>query len=91
MTQIPLQYFLIVSTIMFFTGIYGFLIWQEPDYDINVGGADIKFRKYQFSCIQQISFPDKLQGHFFSLIVVASRRSRSISYNCHYYKYLQEV
>jgi len=71
MSQVPIQYFLIVSTIMFFIGIYGFLIRRNlitilMSVELILNSVNINFLVFN-----RYLFPDKLQGHFFSLIVVA--------------------
>ena len=44
-TGIPLQYFLVLATIMFFTGFMAFL-HEEPYYHTNVSGTDTKLSEY---------------------------------------------
>jgi NADH-quinone oxidoreductase subunit K len=72
MTQgIPLQYFLIISTLMFFIGVYGFLtrknmitILMSIELILNAVNINfVAFNKYLFN--------NQLQGVFFTLIVIA--------------------
>ena len=68
---VPLSYFLIVSTIMFFIGIYGFLtrknlITMLMSVELILNAVNINFVAFN-----KYLFPDKLQGHFFTLIVIA--------------------
>jgi NADH:ubiquinone oxidoreductase subunit K len=68
---IPLNYFLIISTVMFFTGIYGFLtrrnlITMLMSIELILNAVNINFVAFN-----KYLFPDKLQGHFFTLIVIA--------------------
>jgi NADH:ubiquinone oxidoreductase subunit K len=72
MTQgIPLQYFLIISTLMFFIGVYGFLtrknmitILMSIELILNAVNINfVAFNKYLFN--------NQLQGLFFTLIVIA--------------------
>lgn len=70
-TGIPLNYFLIVSTIMFFVGIYGFLtrknlITMLMSVELILNSVNINFVAFN-----RYLFPDKLNGHFFSLFVIA--------------------
>ena len=68
---IPLHYFLILSTLMFFIGIYGFLtrknlITMLMSIELILNSVNINFVAFN-----RYLFPDKFQGHFFSLIVIA--------------------
>ena len=68
---IPLQYFLIVSTIMFFVGIFGFLtrknlITMLMSVELILNSVNINFVAFN-----RYLYPDKLQGHFFQLFVIA--------------------
>jgi NADH-quinone oxidoreductase subunit K len=68
---IPLQYFLIISTLMFFIGVYGFLtrknmitILMSIELILNAVNINfVAFNKYLFN--------NQLQGLFFTLIVIA--------------------
>jgi NADH:ubiquinone oxidoreductase subunit K len=68
---IPLQYFLMMSTMMFFIGIYGFLtrknlITMLMSIELILNSVNINFvafNKYLYS--------NQLQGFFFSLIIIA--------------------
>ncbi len=68
---VPLSYFLIVSSLMFFIGIYGFLtrknlITMLMSIELILNSVNINFVAFN-----KYLFPDKLQGHFFTLIVIA--------------------
>jgi NADH-quinone oxidoreductase subunit K len=68
---IPLHYFLIISTLMFFIGIYGFLTRKNlitilMSIELILNSVNINFVAFN-----RYLFPDKLQGHFFSLIIIA--------------------
>ena len=69
--DIPIQYFLIVSTIMFFVGICGFLIRHHlitilMSIELILNSVNINFLVFN-----KYLFPNQLQGNFFVLIVVA--------------------
>ena len=69
--NIPLNAFLILSTLMFFIGIYGFLtrrnlITMLMSIELILNSVNINFVAFN-----RYLFPDKLEGHFFSLIVIA--------------------
>jgi NADH:ubiquinone oxidoreductase subunit K len=69
--SIPMKYYLIVSTFMFFTGICGFIIRRNlitllMSVELILNSVNINFLVFN-----RYLFPDRLQGHFFALIVVA--------------------
>jgi NADH:ubiquinone oxidoreductase subunit K len=68
---IPLQYFLVMSTLMFFIGIYGFLtrknlITMLMSIELILNSVNINFVVFN-----RYLYPNQLQGHFFSLIIIA--------------------
>ncbi len=68
---IPMHYFLITSTLMFFIGVCGFLIRRNlitilMSIELILNSVNINFLVFN-----RFLFPDQLQGHFFALIVVA--------------------
>lgn len=68
---IRLEYFLILATLMFFVGIYGFLtrrnlITMLMSVELILNSVNINFVAFN-----RYLYPDKLEGHFFSLIVIA--------------------
>jgi NADH-quinone oxidoreductase subunit K len=69
--NIPLSYFLVVSTLMFFIGIFGFLtrrnlITMLMSVELILNSVNINFVAFN-----RYLFPQQLQGHFFMLIVIA--------------------
>jgi NADH:ubiquinone oxidoreductase subunit K len=69
--SIPMKYYLIVSTFMFFTGVCGFIIRRNlitllMSVELILNSVNINFLVFN-----RYLFPDRLQGHFFALIVVA--------------------
>jgi NADH:ubiquinone oxidoreductase subunit K len=69
--SIPIQYFLIISTLMFFIGIYGFLtrknlITMLMSVELILNSVNINFVTFN-----KYLYPQNLQGHFFSLIIIA--------------------
>jgi NADH:ubiquinone oxidoreductase subunit K len=69
--SIPIQYFLVVSTMMFFIGIYGFLtrknlITMLMSIELILNSVNINFVVFN-----RYLYPNQLQGHFFSLIIIA--------------------
>lgn len=69
--NIPLEAFLILSTIMFFTGIFGFLtrrnlITMLMSIELILNSVNINFVAFN-----HYLYPNNLQGHFFTLIIIA--------------------
>jgi NADH:ubiquinone oxidoreductase subunit K len=68
---IPITHFLILSTLVFFIGIYGFLTRRNlitllMSIELILNSVNINFVVFN-----RYLFPDKLQGHFYALIIVA--------------------
>ena len=69
--NIPIEYFLILSTLMFFVGIFGFLTRRNlitilMSVELILNSVNINFMAFN-----RILFPDKMEGHFFALIIIA--------------------
>ena len=74
---IPFQYFLILATIMFFVGIYGFLTRRNlitilMSVELMLNSVNINFMAFN-----RYLYPDKLEGHFFSLFIIAVAASEA--------------
>ncbi len=74
---IPIVHFLIVSTIMFFIGIYGFLVRRNlitilMSIELMLNSVNINFVVFN-----KYLFPAQLQGHFFSLFIIAVAASEA--------------
>ena len=68
---IPLEFYLVLATEMFFTGVYGFLtrrnlITMLMSVELILNSVNINFMAFN-----RYLFPGKLEGHFFSLFVIA--------------------
>jgi NADH:ubiquinone oxidoreductase subunit K len=68
---IPIVNFLIVATIMFFVGVYGFLTRRNlitilMSIELMLNSVNINFVVFN-----KYLYPDQLQGHFFALFVIA--------------------
>jgi NADH-quinone oxidoreductase subunit K len=68
---IPIIHFLVVSTIMFFVGVYGFLVRRNlitilMSLELMLNSVNINFVVFN-----RYLFPDQLQGHFFSIFIIA--------------------
>jgi len=69
--SVPLTHFLIVSTLMFFIGVYGFLIRKNlitllMSIELILNSVNINFVAFN-----RYLYPDHLQGHFFTIFVIA--------------------
>lgn len=69
--SIPLHYFLIVGTLMFFIGVAGFIVRRNlisllMSIELMLNAVNINFL-----AINRCLYPEKMEGHFFSLFVVA--------------------
>lgn len=68
---IPLSHFLVIGTAMFFVGIYGFitrrnLITVLMSVELILNSVNINFVAFN-----KYLYPGQLQGHFFSIFVIA--------------------
>lgn len=68
---IPMEAFLVVSTIMFFAGVYGFLTRRNlitilMSVELILNSVNINFLVFN-----RFLYPNNLQGHFFSLFIIA--------------------
>jgi NADH:ubiquinone oxidoreductase subunit K len=68
---IPLHFFLVLATVMFFVGIYGFLTRRNlitilMSVEIILNSVNINFMAFN-----RYLFPDKMEGMFFSLFIIA--------------------
>lgn len=68
---VPLEYFLILSTVMFFIGIFGFItrrnmITMLMSIELILNSVNINFVAFN-----KYLYPDKLQGNFYSLFIIA--------------------
>ena len=65
--MVQIEYFLIVSTIMLFAGVYGFFTRRNTlailiSIELILNATDINFAVFN-----RLLFPDGLEGYFFSL------------------------
>ena len=68
---VPLQWFLVVGTIMFFTEVYGFLVRKNlitllMSLELVLNSVNINFVAFN-----KILYPEHLDGMFFSVFVIA--------------------
>lgn len=68
---IPIIHFLIVANIMFFVGVYGFLVRRNlitilMSIELMLNSVNINFVVFN-----KYLYPGHLQGHFFTLFIIA--------------------
>jgi len=68
---VPLSWFLIISTIMFFVGVYGFLVRKNlitilMSIELILNSVNINFVAFN-----KILYPENLEGMFFTVFVIA--------------------
>ena len=68
---IPLSYFLVLGTIMFFVGIFGFLVRRNLITMLMSIELILNAVNINFIAMNRFLYPDRLQGQFFAIIVVA--------------------
>ena len=69
--QVPINHVLIVTTVLFFIGVYGFLtrknlITMLISVELMLNAVNINFVIFD-----NYLFPGELEGHFFSLFIIA--------------------
>jgi NADH-quinone oxidoreductase subunit K len=66
-----MEYYLIVSAVMFFAGVFGFFIRRNTlailiSVELLLNATDINFAVFN-----RFLFPDRLEGHFFAMFSMA--------------------
>ena len=69
--EIPLNHFLIFSTLLFFIGVYGFLTRRNLITILISTELMLNAVNINFVVFNRYLYPDKLEGHFFSLFIIA--------------------
>lgn len=74
---VPLNWFLIVATIMFFVGIYGFLVRKNlitmlMSLELILNSVNINFVAFN-----KLLYPGHLEGMFFSIFIIAIAASEA--------------
>ena len=72
-----MEFYIIVATIMFFTGIYGFLTRRNLITILMSTELILNSVNINFLAFNRYLFPGKLDGHFFSLFVIAVAASEA--------------
>lgn len=74
---IPIYYFLILASLMFFTGVYGFLTRRNLITILMSTELILNSVNINFLAFNRYLFPHKLEGFFFSLFVIAVAASEA--------------
>ena len=74
---VPLNWFLVVATIMFFVGIYGFLVRKNlitmlMSLELILNSVNINFVAFN-----KLLYPNHLEGMFFSIFIIAVAASEA--------------
>ncbi len=91
---IPIQHFLIVSTLMFFIGICGFIIRRNLITILMAVELILNSVNINFVIFNRYLYPDQLQGHFFAIFVVgiaAAEASVAIALIINIYRKLKNI
>lgn len=72
-----MEFYIIVATVMFFTGIYGFLTRRNLITILMSTELILNSVNINFLAFNRYLFPGKLDGHFFSLFVIAVAASEA--------------
>ena len=91
---IPIQHFLIVTTIMFFIGICGFIIRRNLITILMAVELILNSVNINFVIFNRYLYPDQLQGHFFAIFVVgiaAAEASVAIALIINIYRKLKNI
>ncbi|MEI7664196.1 MAG: NADH-quinone oxidoreductase subunit NuoK [Bacteroidota bacterium] len=68
---VPLQWFLITGTIMFFVGIYGFLVRKNLITILMSTELILNSVNINFVAFNKILYPGHLEGMFFAIFIIA--------------------
>jgi len=68
---VPLTWFLITGTIMFFVGIYGFLVRKNLITILMSTELILNSVNINFVAFNKILYPDHLEGMFFTIFIIA--------------------
>ena len=87
--EITMEYYLVISTIMFFSFIYGFMTRRNMlavliSIELILNSVDINFVAFN-----RFLFPDQLEGFFFTLFAIGISACESSGHSNHY-QYIPE-
>jgi NADH-quinone oxidoreductase subunit K len=70
-SEIPLNYMLVLSTVLFFVGLFGVIIRRNMITMLMSIELMLNAVNINFAAFNHYLFPHRLEGHFFALIVMA--------------------
>ncbi len=91
---IPIQHFLIISTLMFFIGVAGFIMRRNLITILMAIELILNSVNINFVIFNRYLYPDQLQGHFFAIFVVgiaAAEASVAIALIINIYRKLKNI
>ena len=91
---IPIQHFLIVSILMFFIGVAGFIMRRNLITILMAIELILNSVNINFVIFNRYLYPDQLQGHFFAIFVVgiaAAEASVAIALIINIYRKLKNI
>jgi NADH:ubiquinone oxidoreductase subunit K len=92
--EIPLHHILILSTLMFFIGVYGFLTRKNLFTVLMSVELSLNATPINFLAFNAYLYPENLQGHFFSMFIIsiaAAEAAVSIAIIVNVYRNLSTV
>jgi NADH-quinone oxidoreductase subunit K len=92
--MIPIEHYLLLSAVLFFIGVYGFiarknLLAMLISIELMLNAAELNF-----SVFNRYMYPERMEGMFFSLFgiaVAAAETAIAIAIIVHIYRNLQNV
>ena len=88
--DIHVVYYLVVSTIMLFAGIYGFFTRKNLLAVLISVELILNATNINFAVFNRYLFPDVFEGHFFCLVWHRYCCRRDGCRHCHHHQYLPE-
>lgn len=94
MNAVPMTYFLVLSTILFFAGIYGFitrrnLLAMLISLELILNSTDINFAVFN-----RFLYPEHMEGMFFSLFSIAisaAETAVAVAIIIHVFRHLKHI
>ena len=89
--EITMEYYLVISTIMFFAGIYGFMTRRNMlavliSIELILNSVDINFVAFN-----RFLFPDQLEGFFFAIGISACETAVAIAIIINIYRNIRNI
>ncbi len=75
--DIPIHYFLVISSIMFFTGIFGFIVRRNLITMLMAIELILNAVNINFIVFNRYLYPNQMEGMFFTLFIVAIAAAES--------------